>query len=150
MPGIKSLEAQQYYAHPRNLFWHFMAELFDFDFPAGYAQCIEQLLKRKIAVWDVLQHCQRPGSLDSDIHNDSIITNDFESFYHHHIHIHHVFFNGKKAEQVYRQKVLPHLPDNMQQIKIVALPSTSPANASITKQQKYQQWQQVRQVLNNN
>ena len=43
-----------------------------------------------------------------------------------------IFFNGAKAEKTYLQHVHPGLPERFAGIRLVRLPSTSPANASIT------------------
>ncbi|MFT7535869.1 MAG: TDG/mug DNA glycosylase family protein, partial [Hyphomicrobiaceae bacterium] len=67
MPGIASLEAQRYYAHPRNAFWPILAEICGFDRELPYEQRLEQVQFAGIALWDVLASCAREGSLDSDI-----------------------------------------------------------------------------------
>ena len=78
MPGTKSLELQQYYGHPQNNFWRFIFEIVHEDFSVDYEARKSVLLKNNIALWDVLQFCDRIGSLDSAIKNE--ISNDFEIF----------------------------------------------------------------------
>ena len=67
MPGQASLDAGQYYAHKRNLFWPIMAELLQFDVSASYEEKTAALRAAGIALWDVLQSCKREGSLDANI-----------------------------------------------------------------------------------
>jgi len=76
MPGIASLEATQYYAHPRNAFWPIMADLYGFEVTLPYPARIEALKAANVALWDVLQQCERQGSLDSAIKKASRIPND--------------------------------------------------------------------------
>jgi double-stranded uracil-DNA glycosylase len=138
MPGEASLRAGQYYAHPQNNFWRVMEALISLNPKAGYAQKIEALKSARIAVWDVLHSCQREGSLDANIVKTSRIANDFVSFFAGHRSITHVFFNGGAAEQIYRKNVLPLLKS--QHIEYLRLPSTSPANASISFERKLEAW----------
>jgi len=143
MPGQASLDAQQYYAHPRNSFWPIMGALFDFDSQFVYQKRIESVKQAGVAIWDVLQSCYRPGSLDADIDESSITANDFHSFLKQHSNIQAIFFNGAKAEQSFRKYVLPGLgelvPDTL-----VKLPSTSPAHAAMSFEQKLAQWAQIK------
>jgi hypoxanthine-DNA glycosylase len=127
MPGAASLKAQQYYAHPRNHFWPIMARLCGFDATAPYAARVEALTRCGIAVWDVLQSCVRPGSLDSSIEAGSRVPNDFASFFQAHAGIHLVCFNGVEAQKSYDRHVLPGLA--IPGVRYVRLPSTSPAHA---------------------
>ena len=55
MPGVASLEAVQYYAHPRNAFWPIMGELFGIDPATDYAQRIAQISRQPVVLWDTLQ-----------------------------------------------------------------------------------------------
>lgn len=142
MPGSRSLQEQQYYAHPRNLFWPFISELLKLPPDMSYEQRLTQLLAHGIGLWDVLQHCQRPGSLDSSIKNDSMVANDFESLLKQYPSIRRIFFNGKKAQDVFNRLVLNKIKIE-QQITLSTLPSTSPANASMTRDFKLQCWSEV-------
>lgn len=138
MPGRESLAAEQYYAHRRNAFWRIMSDLLGFDRNSSYEARLQELKKARIALWDVLQSCTRVGSLDSNIDADSITVNDFRSFFRTHDKIQAVFFNGAMAESAYRQYVLPtvgNLP-----VSYLRLPSTSPAHASLSYEQKLQAW----------
>lgn len=143
MPGKASLAAQQYYAHPRNAFWPIMAELLGFDPEAGYLQRIQTLQQAGIGLWDVMQSCIRPSSLDSDIEETSIRPNDFPAWFRRHPHTQTIFCNGGKAYQSYRRHVLPLLDEPCQQLPLHQLPSTSPAHASRTLQQKQLEWYKV-------
>jgi len=140
MPGIKSLQEQQYYAHPRNAFWPIMANLFDFDLSLSYQARCQQLKLHKVAVWDVLKSCRRQGSLDQHIEPGSIVPNDFLSFLKQHKQIQHIFFNGGKAEQIFNKQVLPTLT-TYPNLSYSKLPSTSPAHAAKSLDEKYQLWQ---------
>ena len=147
MPGVLSLQQQQYYAHPRNAFWYIMARLFDFEQTADYATRIAVLQEYGVAVWDVLASCQRQGSLDSAIALTSERPNDFGAFFAQHPSVRWVFFNGCKAESVYQKQILQRLPSACQQIQYQRLPSTSPAMATLSKEQKYAQWRIVLEKL---
>lgn len=140
MPGRVSLQMQQYYAHPRNAFWRIMSELLGFDCHADYAARLDVLRTAGIGLWDVLRLCERPGSLDSAIVRDSAQVNDFERFFTEHSSIAHVFFNGAKAEQVFRRLVAPNLP---RPLNYARLPSTSPANAGVAYDAKLRAWRAV-------
>jgi hypoxanthine-DNA glycosylase len=145
MPGLKSLKDNQYYAHPRNAFWSIMSSLYSIDCQLDYQRRCHQLVQHKIAVWDVLHACQRPGSLDQHIVSDTIITNDFELFFQQHSLIKKICFNGSKAQQLYLKHVLPRLSQSYQSIERILLPSTSPAHARMTMEQKYLHWQKALQ-----
>ena len=73
MPGVKSLELQEYYAHPQNRFWKVMGKLCGepslVEF--SYEKRIEILLNNGFALWDVIKFCKREGSLDSDITDEN-------------------------------------------------------------------------------
>lgn len=138
MPGVESLRAGQYYAHPRNAFWKLMGELFGANPELPYAQRTQQLKKSGIALWDVLASCLRKGSLDSAITADSMTPNDFQAFFATHRKITQVFFNGATAERSFRLQVLPGL--TAQPLQFTRLPSTSPAHAALSHAQKQAAW----------
>ena len=94
-----------------------------------------------IAVWDVLASCQRDSSLDADILPGTLSANDFNSFFASHPHITQVFFNGHMAEKCFRKHVQPLLAP--MSIHYQRLPSTSPAHASMSFEQKLQTWEVV-------
>lgn len=144
MPGVASLEAQQYYAMPRNAFWPIMGELFGAYFEMPYLQRLDVLTGSGVALWDVLGSCVRPGSLDASIDTRSIVANDFGRMFHDHPTIERVFFNGKKAAVMYRQYVLPGLGSDAAAITASVLPSTSPAYAAMSFDAKLVAWHVVR------
>lgn len=140
MPGKASLAAGQYYAHPRNLFWPILGEVTGAGPALPYEVRALALKSRGIALWDVLESCAREGSLDSAIDDATLSANDFASFYLGHPRIAHVFFNGGKAEACYRKHVLPMLADAAASPSYRRLPSTSPANASMSRAHKQRVW----------
>lgn len=141
MPGAASLAAGQYYAHRQNAFWRIMGELLGFALDAPYGARVQALLGARIAVWDVLQCCERPGSLDSAILRDSEVVNDFATFYAQYPQITEVFFNGGAAQACY----VRHVADigRHSNLKTVRLPSTSPAHAAMRYEQKREAWRQL-------
>ena len=143
MPGKASLAAGEYYAHPRNIFWPIMGELFGAHPGLPYEDRLHILKSSGIALWDVLASCIRRSSLDSHIEKGSAIPNDFESFFLRHSNIAHVFFNGAKAEHCFLRHVRPSLESKSLQYQ--RLPSTSPANAGTPYGKKLDAWQAVRQ-----
>jgi double-stranded uracil-DNA glycosylase len=143
MPGKASLSAQQYYAHPQNLFWSFMSAIFALPESLTYEQRCAAIVENRIALWDVLKVCTRSGSLDSGIDESSIVANDFRAFLSSHPKIKYLYFNGAKAEAIYMRYVQPHLPLHQAEIQTLRLPSTSPANASIPLSVKREQWQAI-------
>ncbi len=140
MPGKASLAANQYYAHPRNYFWPIMESVLNVPLHAPYEVRCQTLIKRRVALWDVLKACIRTSSLDSDIVESSIVANDFEAFLSTHSDIETIIFNGAMAERSYLRHVQPNLPDSFARIRLVRLPSTSPANASIPFDVKQRRW----------
>jgi len=140
MPGKASLRANQYYAHPRNAFWPIIAEVFGIPVSLPYAQRCRRLLQQRVAVWDVLKTCTRTSSLDSDIDETSIVTNDFRAFFAGHGGIRRIYFNGAAAERMFCRYVLPTLDERVAKVRRLRLPSTSPANASYSFERKLAHW----------
>jgi len=138
MPSVQSLKQEFYYAHPRNAFWPIMQSLVNMS-TSSIEDKIALVDKAGLVVWDVLESCDRQGSLDSAIKSPQ--ANDFESFLANDVKIDTICFNGKKAEQLFKRYVLKQqiIPNHIQYI---VLPSTSPANASITVEDKRLFWQE--------
>ena len=138
MPGAASLLAQQYYAHPHNAFWRIMAALTGVALDAAYEERVRGLQSANLAVWDVLQSCERPGSLDASIRRDSEVANDFAAFFTQHPHITHVFFNGGAAAASFKRHCAALLHDP--RLSFQRLPSTSPAHAALRFEHKLAAW----------
>jgi TDG/mug DNA glycosylase family protein len=145
LPGRKSLEMQQYYAHPQNAFWKLIARIYDKESSLPYKQRVEILTANRIALWDVLAAAERPGSLDSSIVHASARANDFAAFYRTHSRISRVYFNGRKAEELYRRFVLPGLSAEFAAIRYVPMPSTSPAHAGMAFAEKLVRWKTIKE-----
>lgn len=141
MPGLASLTANQYYAHPQNAFWRIIAELLKFDATASYQEKTQALKSARIAIWDVLQSCSREGSLDAMIENDTHTANDFQTFFRTHPKITNVFFNGAKAEECFKRHGLQKFAASS--AVYLRLPSTSPANASLSFTKKLDAWREI-------
>ncbi len=125
MPGVKSLEQQQYYAHPQNRFWKVMAEICNTPnlYKLDYKLKLNVLLKNKIALWDTLSFCERLGSLDSKIINEK--PNDIIKLLNEYQNIKLICLNGNKSYSVFKK----FFPDLLNRYSCYKMPSTSPANA---------------------
>lgn len=143
LPGRASLEAGEYYGHPRNAFWPIMGELFDAGPNLEYPERARRLTRSGVALWDVIRSCRRVGSADADIERGSEVPNDFEYFFATHPGIRAVFLNGGMAELAWRRHALPQLEPRLRALPQIRLPSTSPAHASRTQAQKLAAWRQV-------
>lgn len=123
MPSPKSRELGFYYSHPRNRFWPVLAKILGEEIPVTPEEKKNFCLWHKIALWDVLKECEIEGASDSSIKNAvpndiSIILNSAD--------IKAVFATGTTAVKLYKKFIEPEIG-----IPVIALPSTSPANAKI-------------------
>ncbi len=146
MPGIASLEAQQYYAHPRNGFWPIMAQLFDVQWSDNYEVRIQQVRNLPVVLWDTLKACHREGSLDSAISKEQLEANDIVGLLEQVTSIRLIAFNGGASEKYFKQTVAKLLPANLV-LDQIRMPSTSPAHASKNLQQKLEEWKVLKEYL---
>lgn len=140
MPGALSLAAGEYYAHPRNQFWAIMQALLGIDRDTPYRQRVDALKARSIGLWDVLQSCERSGSLDTAIDLGSVAVNDFTAVLGRGRSVRRVLCNGALAAKLFRQRVGPGLDDPPE---VHCLPSTSPAHAAVSLDHKIAQWREA-------
>jgi hypoxanthine-DNA glycosylase len=138
MPGKRSLESGHYYEHPRNAFWKIAAQVLGIDATADYSTRCSAICSAKVALWDVLMHCERESSLDVDI--VAPVPNDFAAFFADHPTITRVYFNGTKAEKLYKCHVAGKLP--VRALEYALLPSTSPAH-TIPFAEKLAKWKAI-------
>lgn len=139
VPGAKSLEMQQYYAHPQNQFWKLMFHLFEEEYSLDYQKRIDFLKKNKIALWDVIESCERKGSLDTEIKNE--IDNNIPQLIENHPKIKIIFCNGQKS-----YKNLIKILGKDFKIPIVVLPSTSPLH-TVKFEKKLEVWKVIMDYL---
>ncbi|MFG6443172.1 DNA-deoxyinosine glycosylase [Roseateles sp. LKC17W] len=133
-PGAASLQAAQYYAHPRNAFWPVMAALTGEAGLAGrpYAERLQVLRGHRIALWDAVAACRREGSLDTAI--QAAEPSDLRELLARLPALRAIACNGALA---HKQTLLalgaPDLP-------VLRLPSTSPAHAGQSLPAKIAAW----------
>jgi hypoxanthine-DNA glycosylase len=134
-PGAASLAAGQYYAHPRNQLWPILSALTGADLAnMPYAKRLLRLLAHQIGLWDVLGACEREGSLDSAIRKPA--ANDFARLRELCPALEVVGFNGQTAG-----KFAPQFA--AQGYRTFVLPSTSPAHAALSYEQKLASWRRL-------
>lgn len=140
MPGTASLQAQRYYAHPRNLFWPMVERYLGIPTSLSYDERLADLKRQGVALWDVLERCERKGSLDGAISRASEVPNAIPALLAQHPELGAIALNGQRAADSFRR----HLEDECRRIRpalhIHRLPSTSPANQSIPLAQREQAW----------
>lgn len=139
MPGRASLHANQYYAHPRNAFWPILGSWCGIAADAPYAERVTALLDAHIALWDVLEHCERVGSLDSAIDLKAARPNAIAELLGAQPQIERVLFNGAAAANIYQRFQLPQAAP----LQLRRLPSTSPAHAGMSLAEKTRRWHQA-------
>jgi len=141
MPGPESIRKKQYYANPRNQFWKIIYRVLRGrdEPPSDYKTRIKFLRENGIALWDVLESCERNGAIDSKIRNGK--PNDFKAFLQNSPNLKRIFFNGKKAGQCFEKVGYPA------DVGCVWLPSTSPANARMTLEEKIGCWSVIKDSL---
>ena len=97
MPGEVSLQTNEYYNNPKNQFWKIIAYVINENFNLSYEEKKELLLKHHLAIWDVLMHCERGGSLDANISEEAPM---ISTLFSQHPNINAVFFNGGKTFRI--------------------------------------------------
>lgn len=146
MPGPASLRAGEYYAFRGNRFWRIMGALCGFDPDIPYEERLARLLSAHVGLWDVISDCEREGALDSDIRDENcnpvlglIAGNNIRA----------VAFNGRKSEETFRKRILGGKNSDVRYIdtggrraELISLPSTSPAYASLSFEQKLGIWRE--------
>jgi hypoxanthine-DNA glycosylase len=140
LPGEESLRRGEYYAHPRNLFWPIIFALFGELAPSNYAERLAFLTAHRIAVWDVCELGERERSADTTIRWER--PNAIDRLLDQHPLIRAVAFNGTTAQRLYDRHFA-----RREQLTYLALPSTSPAHATIDFSAKLARWTALRQIL---
>ena len=98
--------------------------------------------KLPLILWDTLEACQRPGSLDSSIDVKTVRANNFADLLNRFPGIRAILFNGAASEKYFRQLVLPTLPEPIE-ATLLKMPSTSPTHAGMSFEQKLEAWRQL-------
>ena len=114
-------------------------EIFEEEFTTNYSEKVKFLERKHVAVWDVIDSCERKGSLDTEIknenhHNILQLLEEFPS-------VKAIFCNGLKSFKTLG-KILPQ----DFQIPIFVLPSTSPAY-TIKYEKKLEDWSILKTYL---
>lgn len=149
MPGVASLDKRQYYGHPGNLFWPIVGKVLGFSPALPYRGRVACLQSAGIALWDVLHACERKGSADNAIVPSTERANAVDKLLQVYPQLRFVLLNGGKAHAAFRKHIVPELSARRQaRLRLVCLPSTSPANAASARDKKIKCWTDaLRQAL---
>jgi hypoxanthine-DNA glycosylase len=142
LPGEASLAHQQYYAHKQNKFWHLVGEVIGVDLPAlDYDARLRALLDHRVGLWDVVAQARREGSLDGNIRDHA--GNDLVALIESLPALEAIAFNGGTAARIGERILGVHA----QRFRLLSLPSSSPAYASINFATKLVAWRALGDVL---
>ena len=139
MPGVASLNAQQYYAHPHNQFWPIMGAICGAGPELPYRERLRALREHGLGLWDVLHSCVRGGSLDAAIEHHSATANALLPLLRAG-HVVRLCCNGGTAHALLRRHFGKRLAADFPHLDVRRLPSTSPANASCSHARKLSAW----------
>lgn len=134
-PSVRSREERFFYAHPRNRFWQTLARIFRESVPASVDEKKSFLLRNRIALWDVIGSCSISASSDASIRG--AIPNDIPGLLRS-INVKAIFTNGGTASKLYKKLILPVCG-----IEAIPLPSSSPANASLSADRLAEEWEKA-------
>lgn len=133
-PSVKSREQSFYYMHPQNRFWFVLSTLYNEP-----THTLEEkktlLIKQHIALYDVIEECLIKGSSDSSIQDikpaqlEELIKKS---------HIQKIYCVGKKAYNLYLKYQINK--EELKDIPVYYLSSTSPANAAKSKEELIKEW----------
>ena len=134
-PSVASLQAGEYYAHPRNHFWPVLSAIWGVDLRAlPYPERLQAALQHGLGIWDVYAHCRREGSLDSAIHDAEF--NDLAGLKQLAPQLQAIAHNGGESARAMRFT-------RSLGVQLLRLPSTSPANASWSFERKLAAWREA-------
>ncbi len=118
-PSVKSRETEFYYGHKQNRFWKMLCGFFGEEVPKTTEGKRGFLLRKNVALWDMVVSCKIQGSSDASV-KDAILADISEIVSK--AKVEKILLNGSLAYQLFLQKYegfpLPY----------VKMPSTSPAN----------------------
>lgn len=135
LPGEASLASGQYYGHPRNAFWRLMEQVLDVELVAlGYDARLAALLAHGVGLWDVIAQAKRRGSLDAAIRDPS--ANDLLALVESLPNLRVIGFNGATAAKLGGRLLADRVPT-------IALPSSSPAHAARSFEEKAKIWRRL-------
>jgi hypoxanthine-DNA glycosylase len=140
MPGPVALKKQQFYGFDGNHFWHIIPKLFGVPRPPDYQDRLRLIRKNRIALWDVLYSCTRESALDAHIRD--VKPNKIPQLLKKYPNIRAVFINGRFAHDTFHKCF-----EGKINRPVFYLPSTSPAHASLTLQQKIRKWSAIKKYL---
>lgn len=140
LPGEVSLAQGQYYGHPQNKFWALVGEVIQRDLVGlNYPARLDTLLEHHVGLWDVVAQARRVGSLDSRIRDHA--SNDLIALIHTLPNLTTIAFNGATAAKI----GMTALGGGGSRYRLLRLPSSSPAHASLSYAEKLAVWLQLRQ-----
>jgi len=139
LPGEASLAHSQYYAHPQNKFWKLVGDVIGVELTElDYETRLPVLLEHHIGLWDVIADARRIGSLDSHIRDHT--QNDLLTLIDALPELDSIAFNGGTAAKV----GMKTLGWRAEDYRILLLPSSSPAHASLSYTQKLAEWSHLK------
>ena len=152
MPGQKSLQLQQYYAHPRNALWPILCAVATGERPTytvhhslSYDERCRLVTEAGFGLWDVLASCERPGSLDGNIVRNSEVPNAIPALLDQHPETRLIVCNGRTAEALFKRHIQKQVAVCLP--PMVCLPSTSPAMAALSLDSKFERWRKVLNIV---
>jgi len=134
MPSATSLQKNEYYAFPGNVFWKIISAIKGIDCPTVYTEKRKLILEMDLALWDVCHTCIRPGSADSAIQKEE--PNELKELLDAYPSIRAILFNGKTAEKLFHKHFM-----KMEGVQLFVMPSTSPAY-TLSFEKKLKIWQE--------
>lgn len=142
LPGKRSIAEQQYYAHPRNTLWPILCSWIQIPVSLSYQERLSAALERGIGFWDVVAEAERPGSLDSNIASSTVHYNPIDQLILSLPKLTAIILNGGAAMTLFRRAGFDRVAAE-RGIDFFQLPSTSPAHASLSYDEKRVAWHSV-------